>query len=120
MAKITLADVVQHDDFIFALCSFVDEFKRTADKYEMIAFPPPAAGVELENLCMLAGTAHKLANDFGIPTPEWVSDPKYIMPHPVFAFGTQNEEYQQFLLGDTPYEFSSKNMYVGSNAIERV
>ena len=120
MADITLTDVLEHEDFIFALCTFVDEFKRTSDKYKMIACPPLTSEAESENLCMLAGAAHKLANDYGIPIPDWISDPKYIMPYPVFASNTKNEEYQQYLVEDTPYEFSSKNMYVGSNAIDRV
>ena len=120
MAKINLNDVIQHDDFIFALCTFLDEFKRSADKQEMIASPPKAKGADIANLCMLAGTAHKLANDYGIPIPDWVHNPNFKMPYPFYAFGTKNKEYQEFLLADTPHEFSSKNMYVGANAIDRV
>ena len=120
MANITLTDVIEHDDFIFALCTFIDEFRRASAKQEMIASPPLSIDTRQENLCMLAGAVHKLSNDYGIPMPDWVNDPKYIMPYPVFAFNTKSAEYQQYLVEDTPYEFSSKNMYVGSNAIDRV
>jgi hypothetical protein len=86
----------------------------------MIESPPQTENSDMVKLCMLAGTAHKLANEYGMAVPDWVHDPSFRMPYPVFAFDTMNKEYQEFLLKDTPYEFSSKNMYVGSNAIERV
>ena len=120
MAKINLNDVIQHDDFTFALCTFLDEFKRSTNKYEMIESPPHTKGADMKNLCMLAGTAHKLANDYGISIPDWVHDSTFKMPYPIYAFDTKDKEYQDFLLADTPHEFASKNMYVGSNAIDRV
>ena len=85
----------------------------------MIEYPPKTENADMANLCMLAGTVHKLANEYGIAVPSWVHDPLFRMPYPVFAFNTKNKEYQDFLLRDTPQEFSSKNLYVGSNAIER-
>ena len=120
MVKINLNDVIQHEDITFALCTFLDEFKRSTNKHEMIASPPQAEGADMKNLCMLAGTAHKLANDHGISIPDWVHDLSSKMPYPIYVFDTKNKEYQEFLLTDTPHEFSSKNMYVGSNAIDRV
>jgi len=120
MGKINLTDVITHKDFIFALCTFIDEFKRNTNRCEMIKDPPQAENADIANMCMLAGAVHKLANEYSLEVPDWVNDPSFIMPYPVFAFNTKNKEYQKFLLNDTPYEFSSKNMYVGSNAIERV
>ena len=120
MAKLNLNDVIAHDDFIIALCTFLDEFKRSDNRYDMISTPPNGATTCAKNLCMLAGTAHKLANDFGLNIPSWVNDPKYRMPYPVYAFDTQDKAFQEFLISDTPYEFASKNMFVGANAIERV
>jgi len=118
--SITLSDVINHHDFIFALCSFLDEFKRSENKQKMIVNPPVGNDLDQEKICILAGTAHKLANDYGVDVPNWVHDPIYKMPHPVFAFHTQNKEYQAFLLKDTPHEFASKNIFHGANAIERV
>ena len=120
MELMNLTDVITHDDFIFALCTFIDEFKRNPNRYEMIKRPPQNENADTANLCMLAGTVHKLANEYGIGVPDWVYNPLFKMPYPVFAFNTKNKEYQDFLIKDTPYEFSSKNMYVGSDAIERV
>jgi len=115
-----LTNILQHDDFIFALCSFVDAFKISNNKTALIAVPPVAYTHAKENACILAASVHKLANDYGVDVPKWVNDPAYKMPHPVFAFNTTNEEYQRFLLEDTPFEFASKNIFHGANAIERV
>jgi len=120
MMKITLSDVIAHDNFTFALCTFLDEFKRNANRHEMIESPPKSSSASILNLCILAGATHKLANDYGIAVPKWVDEPTYKMPYRYFAFDTENKEYQDFLLEDTPYEFASKNLYVGSNAFERV
>jgi len=116
----TLTDVIKHKDFIFALCVFVDEFKRNENRQDMIMHPPNGNSAVPEHICILAGAAHKLANDYDIPVPNWVYDPAYKMPAPVFAFHTENEEYQEFLRQDTPLEFASKNIFHGANAIMRV
>jgi len=118
--NITPTDVLSHNDFIFALCSFIDAFKRSDDKYTIISHPPNSDTNENENACILAAAVHKLANDFNINVPEWVHNPIYVMPYPVFAFNTQNKDYQEFLIKDTPIEFASKNIFHGANAIVRV
>jgi len=120
MSEYNLTDVIQHDDFIFALCTFLDEFKRSENKAQMIEFPPCAESKNILNLCILAGAAHKLAVEYGLSVPKWIFEPCYIMPVPYFAYDTQSREYQEFLLEDTPYEFASKNLYIGANAMERV
>ena len=118
MDIINLNDVIRHNDFIFAVSTFLDEFKRNINRQKMIECPPQIEGVKREYLCLLAGVAHKLANEYGIAVPDWVHDSQFRMPYPTFS--TRNKEYQEFLLLDTPYEFSSKNIYIGSNAIDRV
>jgi len=120
MEQITLDNVISHDDFIFALCIFIDEFKRNTDRHKMIEAPPQLLSSDNLNLCILAGATHKLANEYGIAVPEWVYDGAYIMSYPYFAYDTENKEYQDFLLEDTPFEFASKNLFLGSNAFERV
>ena len=112
--------ILNHKDFTLALCSFLDEFKRSTDRYTMIEYPPPSEGVNRETLCLLAAVTHKLANDFGVAVPDWVHEPFYVMPYPVFAHNTQNKEYQDFLIQDAPPEFASKNIFHSSRAIGRV
>jgi hypothetical protein len=72
------------------------------------------------NLCVLAATAHKLANDNDLSVPTWVFEPIYTMPIPVFSHDTKNSEYQEFLKNDAPYEFASRNIFYSSSVLERV
>ncbi|MCL1999733.1 MAG: hypothetical protein FWG65_13320 [Turicibacter sp.] len=118
--NLTLTNVIMHEDFTFALCAFLDEFKRSERKQHMIAFPPVFDDANKENLCILAAIAHKLANDYNLTIPQWVFEPQYKMPTPTFAFNTTNAEYQAFLIEGNPPEFADKNIFHGSNAIERV
>ena len=120
MSKYSLTDVIQHDNFTFALCTFLDEFMRSHHKAKMIEAPPDAECDSMLNLCLLAGAAHKLAVEHGLNVPDWVYDSGYVMPAPYFAYNTQNKDYQEFLLKDTPHEFASKNLYIGADAMERV
>jgi len=118
--RLNLTDVINYHDFILALGTFLDGFKRSENKAELIACPPQAEGAEKLHLCMLAAVTHKLASDYGLPTPEWVYSPIYKMPQPYFAFDTKNKEYQAFLFEDTPPEYAQRNLFIGSNAFERV
>ena len=117
--ELTMTDVINHNDFSLALRSFLDKFKYYDNRQDMITNPPKSDNADKLNLCILAAVAHKLANDYGIPVPEWVNEYQYRMPEPVFAFNTENREYQEFLLKDTPYEFAGKNIYYGADTLER-
>ena len=112
--------VITHKNFTFALCDFLDEFKRSSDKYRMIENPPQSDGAIKKNLCILAAVVHKLANDNSLNVPVWVHSPLYKMPYPIFAHDTTNEDFQKFLIDDSPVEFARKNIFYGSRAIERV
>jgi hypothetical protein len=120
---ITLTDVINDDEFKIAVGTWLDNFKTSKFKSEMIAFPPQPC-IESEklqlNLCVLAAAAHKLANDNDIDVPEWVFEPVYFMPFPVFANNTKNPEYQEFLKKDAPHEFASRNIFCSGNILKRV
>ena len=114
-----ISEIPQHDDFIFALCTFLDDFKRSNVKYSMICDEPRAEGSTKVNLCILAAVAHKLSNDYCLEMPVWTSKDDYIMPYPVYSHDTKNKEYQDFLIETSPDEFASRNIFFGANAIER-
>jgi hypothetical protein len=120
MRRVKIADVLHYDDFIFALCAFLDDFKRSNDKYSLICDEPDTEVTDVLNLCVIAAVAHKLSNDHGLAIPEWIMKDQYIMPYAVYAFGTISKEYQKFLVETSPSEFSCRNLYFGANAIERV
>ena len=115
-----LADVIKFDDTIFAFCAFLDDFRRADDKQSLLVDAPKKNATIRRELSILAATAHKLANDNGLEVPSWVYDSFYIMPHPVYAFDTENQEYQKHLRETAPPEFAGRNVFYGDNVLERV
>jgi len=121
---LTLTDVINYHNFVLAFGTFLDAFRHSENKSNMINAPPLPSSREDENiklnLCILAASAHKLANDYKIDVPAWVEEPIYKMPYPVYAFDTKNKQYQEYLVENTPYEFEIKNIFYGSSVLERV
>ena len=111
-----------NNDFIFAFCTFLDEFYRADndEKKLLLADEPQRGNLKKKDWCMLACAAHKLANNNKIIPPEWVYDKKFIMKKPVYAFGTKNKEYQKFLKETSPEEYRLKNIFYGDNVLKRV
>lgn len=87
--RLKLTDVINSGDFAIAFGTFLDGFKQSENKYELIENPPQAENADEVNLCVLAATSHKLANDYGLPVPKWVHDPFYVMSYPVFSHDTK-------------------------------
>ena len=110
------------NDFIFAFCTFLDEFyaANSEEKKILLADEPQRGTLTPKQYCMLAAAAHKLANDYGLAVPAWVTQEKFKMPYPVYAFDTKNKEYQVFLKETSPEEYSSKNVFYGENVLKRV
>lgn len=115
-----ITDTLYEKDFIFSLCAFLDDFKRSHNKIEMIWDEPPLEKFDKEKVSVLAAVAHKLANDYKLSPPQWVNKDIYCLPYPIFSFNTTNKEYQEYLRNNTPFEFASRNIFYGNNAIERV
>jgi len=110
------------DDFIFAFCTFLDEFYASAneEKKLLLADEPEKGDLNQEDYCTLAATAHKLASDHNIDIPEWVMKKYYIMPYPVYAFNASQSKYQELLRNVTPVEFKIRNLFLGSKILQRV
>ena len=110
------------NDFIFAFCTFLDEFYASADEEKKLLLidEPEKGALTQRQYCTLAAAAHKLANDYGLTVPQWVMQEKYIMPHPVYAFDTLNPEHQEFLRTVTPEEYRVRNLFSGDNILKRV
>ena len=119
-SRMKLTDVVRHRDFMFAVSTFLDDFKKCDDKYSLIKDEPVSEHTDAVGLCLLAAIVHKLSNEYGLRIPSWANTPNYVMPYPVYAHGTTNEEYQQYLTETTPAEFAIRNIFYGANVIERV
>ena len=119
-SRMRLVDTVKHYDFMFAVCTFLDDFRKSEKKDELIQDEPINDNIDKVNLCLLAAIAHRLANENNLAVPSWVTDSTYKMPYPVYAHDTKNKEYQQYLIETTPDEFAIRNIFYGSNVIERV
>ena len=114
-----ISDILSEDDFIFSLCTFIDEFKLDDDKQTLVA-EEPMDDLLHTSRCILAGAAEKLSNDYGITPPAWVKKEIYYLKHPIYAFDTQNLEFREHLRKNTPIEFASRNIFYGENVLSRV
>jgi hypothetical protein len=120
--EIPIIAVEYDNDFIFAFCSFLDEFFAADSKEkELLLFDEPQRStLNQKQYCTLAAAAHKLANDYGLSVPAWVMQDKFIMPYPVYAFNTSKPEHQEFLRTVTPDEYKMRNLFSGDNVLTRV
>ena len=110
------------NDFIFAFCTFLDEFYRadSGEKTLSLADEPQKGLLDQKQYCTLAAAAHKLANDYGLDVPAWTMQSKFKMPHPVYAFNAAKLEHQEFLRAVTPNEYKIRNLFSGNNVLKRV
>ena len=117
--NLSLAKVASSDNIKLSIGQFLDDYKRTENKYVLIK-DEPSECADIMTLCLLASIAHKLANDSGFTPPPWVFHPSYIMPSPVYEYNTKNAGYQKHLVDTSPPEFTQRNIYYGANVISRV
>jgi hypothetical protein len=110
------------NDFIFAFCTFLDEFYAADGKEKALSLSdePKKSKLNQKQYCTLAAAAHKLANDYGLTVPAWVMQDKFKMPRPVYAFNTSKPEHQEFLRTVTPEEYKMRNLFSGDNVLKRV
>jgi len=110
------------NDFIFAFCTFLDEFYHAdRDEKKLLLADEPEKGVlDQRQYCTLAAAAHKLANDYRLDVPAWAMQSKFKMPYPVYAFNTSKPEHQEFLRNVTPDEYKIRNLFSGNNVLKRV
>ena len=115
-------EVSKEFDYIFAVCTFLDEFYETDDKDKsMLLVEEPSEGIlDRKQFCCLAAAAHKLANDYNLNIPEWVMQDKFTMPNPVYAFNAEDKSDRDLLKITTPNEYKIRNLYLGANILKRV
>gem|GEM_PF-557805 len=120
--RISIKDIVlmsedEDEDLLFG--QFLDDFYHAEDKYSLIEEEPPYREDKKILLCDLAGTAHKLANDYQLSIPDWVFKKRYTSNVIYYAFNTKNPEFQQHLERTTPLEYKQRNLMVGNTSLER-
>jgi len=109
-------------NFYLLLGDFLDSFYRADDekKIEMIAKSPEDMA-KPEYVPFLAAMAHKLADDFELPPPEWVFDRRCYLPgdKPHFACNAKGNLRLWFMYKSPP-EFRHRNLFVDENVLSRV
>ena len=112
--------LAKNKDFTLVFCTFLDDFKQSKNKSELIFEKPLKGTLQNKEYCMLACAAHKLANDNGVEPPEWVYDKTFRLANPAYAFDTNDSEYQTFLKETSPDEYRQRNLFYGRNVLQRV
>lgn len=115
--------VYEGEDYFFYCPVFLDGFYAADnhERFELIKDEPDFyEGVDHFYYCDVAAIAHKLANDYQLPVPEWVHDNKYILQEPHYELDTKNEELRNYYREVSPYEFKIRNIFVDTNALNRV
>lgn len=99
---------------------FLDDFAHARDKGALIAEEPAWSPEEAGRWYYdFAATAHKLANDNGLPVPPWCIEERYCPSEPQWAFGTEDPEFRAYLRESTPREFRWHNLFLGPNVLQR-
>ena len=108
------------DDEYYLFGQFLDDFKNeNEDRYALIEEEPVIRDDMRLFSCVLAATAHKLANDSGLPVPEWAANEKYVLDSAYYAFNTAIEDFKRHLERTTPVEFTQRNLFMGDNVLSR-
>ena len=109
-------------NYTLALGIFLDDFYECdiTDKALALQDEPAIGILDRVQYCKLAAAAHKLANDYGLPVPDWAFKNEYIMPHPVYAYGSDDADFHELLKDITPNEYKIRNLFLGSGVLKRV
>ena len=111
------------DDFYILLGDFLDEFYHSDDltRQHMICECPDESDVQAQQIhsAYVAATAHKLANDFQLPIPEWVFKKSFYAGKPFFD-GNVKGNLRWWFMYNSPSEFKHRNLFVCENVLERV
>jgi len=111
------------EDFYIVLGDFLDEFYRldvTLRQLMISETPPARANVPREHAALLAASAHKLANDYGLTVPAWVMDKKFkLTDEPYFDCNAKGNLRLLFMY-KSPTEFKYRNLFVDENFLTRV
>ncbi|MCL2689204.1 MAG: hypothetical protein FWE57_05085 [Chitinispirillia bacterium] len=111
------------ESFYIVLGDFLDEFYRVESitRNAMLADAPSAAAVvSREHAALFAAAAHKLANDYRLPVPEWVMNSKYRLTDEPYFDCNATGNLRLLFMYKSPTEFKYRNLFVDENFLVRV
>lgn len=122
---ISLAEVARRvssgERFMMQLADFLDEFRESPND-EAFAEEPALFGENMANGkwrdAFLAAAADHLTSLHRLKKRSWFYQHERYLVDPAFAM--KSREGRIFLLKDSPAAFKSRNLFVSSNALERV
>lgn len=87
-------------------------------RYDLVVEPIPDAPAEeyyQRWAAYCAASVEHLCHKYGVPCPDWVHDPKYVLPTTWYDIPRQELLFQvrDWLIATTPEEFSKRNIYSG-------
>ncbi|HLZ61992.1 MAG TPA: hypothetical protein VKR06_34035 [Ktedonosporobacter sp.] len=92
-------------------------FGYATDRREMLVAEPipeaPANEYCQRWAAFCAASVEHLCNKYTVPCPEWVHDPKYILPEPWYY--EPELRFRERLIAESPDEFKKRNVYSGSS-----
>ena len=103
------------ETFWYALCNFIDDFKRSP-KYGRLAEPPEF--IEEKTNAFIAAAVEQLAINHNLPVPQWTFKKMYHLKEPFFPSGLKGE-YMIFTLRESPLAFKARNIFVSANILDR-
>ncbi|MDR1872171.1 MAG: hypothetical protein LBS60_09710 [Deltaproteobacteria bacterium] len=109
-------------DFKLLLGNFLDAFYYASQivRQEMINEEPNDME-RVEYIPLLAATANKLANDYGLKTPSWAFAKRCYLPGNKPYFGNYaTGKLRLIYMYESPLEFKHRNLFVDNQAISRV
>lgn len=82
-------------------------------RYALVADPLPESPPEYQRwAAYCAASVEHLCHKYGEPCPQWVYDPKYVLPEPWYYH--PKEKVRNWLITTTPDEFKKRNIYSGN------
>lgn len=124
---LTISQAMKHlshgEDFYIVLGDFLDEFycRDNTSRQVMIAEEPANyISVRREHAALLAASVHKLADDYGLPVPEWVMDKKYKLTNQPYFDCNATGNLRLLFMYKSPTEFKYRNLFVDENFLMRV
>ncbi len=95
MKRLSIKDVSEQlysEDEKLLYGQFLDDFyheESSEGRYNLIKDEPNFINDKEIFMCILAGTAQKLANDYSLDIPKWVFDEKYILKKAYYTLNTK-------------------------------
>ncbi len=113
--SVAFQEICEGEDPWVALGNFLNYWWDYASerRYDLVVDPLPESPLEYQRwAAYCASSVEHLCHKYGESCPQWVHDPKYILPEPWYYH--PKEKVRSWLVNTTPDEFKKRNIYSGN------